>query len=73
MKIISNSAFLYPVQPLTHFLLFFSRSLSTEAYGKLKDVDKEGVVHFNPMIYDHLIRALLAQGSIEEALDVKDM
>lgn len=50
----------------------FFRSLSTEAYGMLKEVDKKGVA-LGPAPYDHLIRALLAEGSIEDAMAVKDM
>uniref|UniRef100_A0A8D0D7B0 Leucine rich pentatricopeptide repeat containing n=1 Tax=Sander lucioperca TaxID=283035 RepID=A0A8D0D7B0_SANLU len=50
----------------------FFRSLSTEAYGMLKEVDKKGVA-LGPAPYDHLIRALLAEGSIEDAMAVKDI
>lgn len=46
--------------------------LSTEAYGMLKDADKKGMA-LGPALYDHLIRALLAKGSIEDAMVVKDM
>lgn len=70
MEIISSSAFPYP---LTQF--FFSSAsvtLSTVAYGMLKADHKKGVA-LGPAIYDHLIRALLAEGSIEDAMAVKDM
>lgn len=38
----------------------------------LKDADKRGVA-FSPAAYDHLIRALLAEGCVEDAMVVKDM
>lgn len=59
--------------PLT-FLLFLlsSHSLSIEAYGMLKEADKKGVV-LGPAPYDHLVRALLAEGSINDAMVVKEM
>ncbi|KAM6997246.1 LOW QUALITY PROTEIN: leucine-rich PPR motif-containing protein, mitochondrial [Tautogolabrus adspersus] len=43
-----------------------------EAYGMLKDAEKRGVA-FSPAPYDHLIRALLAEGSMEDAMVVKDI
>lgn len=38
----------------------------------LKEADKKGVA-LGPSPYDHLIRALLAEGSMDEAMAVKDM
>lgn len=38
----------------------------------LKEVDKNGVA-LGPAPYDQLIRALLADGSLEDAMVVKDM
>ncbi|XP_069549086.1 leucine-rich PPR motif-containing protein, mitochondrial [Brachyistius frenatus] len=43
-----------------------------EAYGMLKEVDKKGVA-LSPLSYDHLLRSLLAEGSIEDAMVVKDI
>ncbi|XP_078128811.1 leucine-rich PPR motif-containing protein, mitochondrial [Sander vitreus] len=51
---------------------FCKRGEANEAYGMLKEVDKEGVA-LGPAAYDHLIRALLAKGSIEDAMAVKDI
>ncbi|XP_070771978.1 leucine-rich PPR motif-containing protein, mitochondrial [Enoplosus armatus] len=48
------------------------RGKAKEAYGMLKDADKKGVA-LGPASYDHLIRALLAEGSIENAMVVKDI
>ncbi|KAF1375540.1 hypothetical protein PFLUV_G00221260 [Perca fluviatilis] len=53
-------------------LAFCKRGKAKEAYGMLKEVDKKGVV-LGPAPYDHLIRALLAEGSIEDAMAVKDI
>lgn len=76
MRISSNSAFLYPVQSLTHVFFFpflsFPCSLSAEAYGMLMEVDKKGML-MGPTTYDHLIRSLLSEGSVEDAMSVKDM
>lgn len=49
-----------------------SRSLYAEAFVMLKKADKLGVM-LTPAAYDHLIRALLAEGSIKDALAVNDM
>lgn len=49
-----------------------SHYLSVEAYSMLKEADKKGVA-LGPAPYDHLVRALLANGSIEDAMVVKDM
>lgn len=38
----------------------------------LKDVNKKGVI-LGPAAFDHVIRSLLAGGSMEEALEVKAM
>ncbi|XP_053188703.1 leucine-rich PPR motif-containing protein, mitochondrial [Scomber japonicus] len=43
-----------------------------EAYGMLKEADKKGVV-LGPAPYDHLVRALLAEGSIDDAMVVKEI
>uniref|UniRef100_UPI0037E7B2E4 leucine-rich PPR motif-containing protein, mitochondrial n=1 Tax=Semicossyphus pulcher TaxID=241346 RepID=UPI0037E7B2E4 len=48
------------------------RGKAKEAYGILKDADKKGVA-LGPAPYDQLIRALLAEGSIEDAMVVKDI
>lgn len=38
----------------------------------LKDAEKKGVA-LGPAPYDYLIRALLSEGSMEDAMAVKDM
>lgn len=38
----------------------------------LKDVNKKGVI-LGPAAFDHVIRSLLAGGSMEDALEVKAM
>ncbi|XP_069000477.1 leucine-rich PPR motif-containing protein, mitochondrial [Embiotoca jacksoni] len=43
-----------------------------EAYGMLKEADKKGVA-LSPLSYDYLMRSLLAEGSIEDAMVVKDI
>ncbi|KAJ0066997.1 hypothetical protein NL108_006252 [Boleophthalmus pectinirostris] len=43
-----------------------------EAYGMVKDMNKKGV-SLGPASYDQLIRALLAEGAIEDAMVVKDI
>uniref|UniRef100_A0A3Q1GHU0 Leucine rich pentatricopeptide repeat containing n=1 Tax=Acanthochromis polyacanthus TaxID=80966 RepID=A0A3Q1GHU0_9TELE len=43
-----------------------------EAYGMLKEADKKGVA-LSPAPYDIIIRALLAEGSSEDAMAVKDI
>uniref|UniRef100_A0A8C5HA61 PROP1-like PPR domain-containing protein n=1 Tax=Gouania willdenowi TaxID=441366 RepID=A0A8C5HA61_GOUWI len=54
-------------------VLFFSSCLySTEAYSVVQDAEKNGVI-LGPSPYDVVIRALLAEGSIEEAMAVKDI
>ncbi|KAM8860091.1 leucine-rich PPR motif-containing protein, mitochondrial isoform 2-T2 [Spinachia spinachia] len=45
---------------------------SNEAYEILKKLNNNGVA-LNPSTYDHVIRALLAKGSIKDALAVKDI
>uniref|UniRef100_A0A669BWK6 Leucine rich pentatricopeptide repeat containing n=1 Tax=Oreochromis niloticus TaxID=8128 RepID=A0A669BWK6_ORENI len=57
-----------PANVLTHFSLF-SCSLPAEAFGMLKEAEKKGVA-LGPSPYDHLIRALLAEGSMDEELFV---
>lgn len=49
-----------------------SHSHPTEAYGILKDCNKKGVA-LGPAPYDHVIRCLLAEGSLEDAMAVKDL
>ncbi|XP_034754364.1 leucine-rich PPR motif-containing protein, mitochondrial [Etheostoma cragini] len=53
-------------------LALCKRGKAKEAYGMLKEVDKKGVA-LGPAPYDQLIRALLAEGSIEDAMAVKDI
>uniref|UniRef100_A0A8C7GCY1 Leucine rich pentatricopeptide repeat containing n=1 Tax=Oncorhynchus kisutch TaxID=8019 RepID=A0A8C7GCY1_ONCKI len=43
-----------------------------EAYDMLKDIDRKGVT-LGPAPYDSLIRALLAEGSMENAMVVKEI
>ncbi|KAM6915877.1 LOW QUALITY PROTEIN: leucine-rich PPR motif-containing protein, mitochondrial [Xenentodon cancila] len=43
---------------------------STQAYGMLKEAEKMGLA-LHPSPYDHLIRSLLAEGSLEDAMVVK--
>lgn len=38
----------------------------------LKEADKNGVT-FSPSIYDYVMRAVLAEGSVEDAMVVNDM
>lgn len=42
------------------------------AFGVLKDAHEKGVV-LSPLVYDHMIRSLLAEGSVDDAMTVKDM
>lgn len=51
-------------------LLFFY--FPAAAYGMLKDAHEKGVA-VSTGTYDHLIRSLLAEGSIDAAMAVKDM
>lgn len=53
-------------------LALCKKGKTKEALGVLKEADKKGVA-LTPLPYDHLIRALLAQGSIEDAMVVKQM
>uniref|UniRef100_A0AAX7VCU8 PROP1-like PPR domain-containing protein n=1 Tax=Astatotilapia calliptera TaxID=8154 RepID=A0AAX7VCU8_ASTCA len=61
-----------PILSLTFPLSLFSCFLPAEAFGMLKEADKKGVA-LGPSPYDHLIRALLAEGSMDEAMAVKDI
>lgn len=54
-----------------HVLLCFS-SLSSEAYQVLKNADKNGV-EVGLAAYDHVIRTLLSEGSIGDAMAVKKL
>lgn len=56
----------------THFFHSLSRCLSAEALAMLKKADKMGMA-LTPAPYDFLIRALLAEGAIEDAMAAKDM
>lgn len=47
-------------------------SLSSEAYQVLKDAAKKGV-EVGLTAYDHVIRALLSEGSMEDAMAVKKL
>uniref|UniRef100_A0A7N9ASD3 Leucine rich pentatricopeptide repeat containing n=1 Tax=Mastacembelus armatus TaxID=205130 RepID=A0A7N9ASD3_9TELE len=61
-------SFFFPTScPICFLFLFPNSTLSTEAYGMLKEADKKGVA-LGPAHYDQLIRALLAKGSIEDKL-----
>uniref|UniRef100_A0A3Q3MX86 Leucine rich pentatricopeptide repeat containing n=1 Tax=Mastacembelus armatus TaxID=205130 RepID=A0A3Q3MX86_9TELE len=61
-------SFFFPTScPICFLFLFPNSTLSTEAYGMLKEADKKGVA-LGPAHYDQLIRALLAKGSIEDAM-----
>ncbi|KAM4730439.1 leucine-rich PPR motif-containing protein, mitochondrial [Anableps anableps] len=51
-------------------LAFCKKGKAKEALGILKEVDKKDIA-LGPLPYDHLIRALLAQGYIEDAMVVK--
>ncbi|KAF7662498.1 hypothetical protein LDENG_00234790 [Lucifuga dentata] len=53
-------------------LALCKKGKANEAYGMLKEADKRGVA-LGPAHYDHLIRALLAKGSIEDAMVVRDI
>uniref|UniRef100_A0A673BQG9 Pentacotripeptide-repeat region of PRORP domain-containing protein n=1 Tax=Sphaeramia orbicularis TaxID=375764 RepID=A0A673BQG9_9TELE len=46
--------------------------VSVEAYEMVKGADEKGLV-FGPASYDHLIRALLAEGSMDDAMALKDI
>ncbi|XP_015233698.1 PREDICTED: leucine-rich PPR motif-containing protein, mitochondrial [Cyprinodon variegatus] len=53
-------------------LALCKKSKAKEALGLLKEVDRKGVA-LTPLPYDHVIRALLAQGFIEDAMMVKEI
>ncbi|XP_029926241.1 leucine-rich PPR motif-containing protein, mitochondrial [Myripristis murdjan] len=53
-------------------LALCKRGKAKEAYGLLKDADKKGVA-LGPSPYDHVIRALLAEGALEDAMVVRDI
>lgn len=55
----------------TRLLALCKRGKAKEAYGKLMEADKKGVA-LGPALYDQLIRALLSEGSMEEAMAVKE-
>ncbi|XP_060896075.1 leucine-rich PPR motif-containing protein, mitochondrial [Labrus mixtus] len=58
----------YQVQLLT----LCKKGKAKQAYGMLKDADKRGMA-FGPAPYDFLIRALLAEGALEDAMVVRDI
>lgn len=53
-------------------LALCKRGKTKEAFGLLKDIDKKGV-SLGPASYDQVIRALLAEGAMEDAMVVKDI
>lgn len=53
-------------------MFFFFLFSIAEALGVVKEVDERGVV-LGGLSYDHVIRALLAQGHIEDAMVVKQL
>ncbi|GLD63945.1 leucine-rich PPR motif-containing protein, mitochondrial, partial [Lates japonicus] len=55
----------------TRLLALCKRGNTKEAFGLLTKIDKNGVA-LGPAPYDHLIRALLAKGDIDDAMVVKD-
>uniref|UniRef100_A0A3Q0RVT7 PROP1-like PPR domain-containing protein n=1 Tax=Amphilophus citrinellus TaxID=61819 RepID=A0A3Q0RVT7_AMPCI len=56
----------------SRLLALCKKGKAKEAFGMLKEADKKGVT-LGPSPYDHLIRALLADGSLEDAMAVKDI
>ncbi|XP_071336267.1 leucine-rich PPR motif-containing protein, mitochondrial [Trachinotus anak] len=56
----------------TRLLALCKKGKAKEAYGMLKKADKTGVT-LPPAPYDFLIRALLSEGAIEDAMGVKDI
>ncbi|XP_028324198.1 leucine-rich PPR motif-containing protein, mitochondrial [Gouania willdenowi] len=53
-------------------LTLCKKGKAKEAYSVVQDAEKNGVI-LGPSPYDVVIRALLAEGSIEEAMAVKDI
>ncbi|XP_030011992.1 leucine-rich PPR motif-containing protein, mitochondrial isoform X1 [Sphaeramia orbicularis] len=53
-------------------LALCKRGKAKEAYEMVKGADEKGLV-FGPASYDHLIRALLAEGSMDDAMALKDI
>uniref|UniRef100_A0A3P9M7R0 Leucine-rich pentatricopeptide repeat containing n=1 Tax=Oryzias latipes TaxID=8090 RepID=A0A3P9M7R0_ORYLA len=53
-------------------LALCKKNKTKEAFEMLKDTEKRGVV-LSPSTFDHLIRTLLSQGFIEDAMVVKKM
>ncbi|XP_056251178.1 leucine-rich PPR motif-containing protein, mitochondrial [Seriola aureovittata] len=56
----------------TRLFTLCKKGRAKEALGMLKKFDKTDV-SLTPATYDHLIRALLAEGAIEDAMGVKDI
>ncbi|XP_037320697.2 leucine-rich PPR motif-containing protein, mitochondrial [Pungitius pungitius] len=56
----------------TRLMAMCKRAKASEAYKMLKEVNNKGVA-LDPSTYDHVIRALLAKGSIEDAMAVRDI
>ncbi|XP_036979314.1 leucine-rich PPR motif-containing protein, mitochondrial [Acanthopagrus latus] len=55
-----------------HLLTLCKKGKVKEAFELLKDSKERGLV-FSPSIYDQLIRSLLAEGFMEDAMAVKDI
>uniref|UniRef100_A0A3B4AW10 Uncharacterized protein n=1 Tax=Periophthalmus magnuspinnatus TaxID=409849 RepID=A0A3B4AW10_9GOBI len=53
-------------------LALCKKGKAKEAYGIFKDMNKKGLA-LAPASYDHLIRTLLAEGAMEDAMAVKDI
>nr|XP_061794346.1 leucine-rich PPR motif-containing protein, mitochondrial [Nerophis lumbriciformis] len=53
-------------------LTLCKKGKADEAYRMLKEADKKGVA-LGPASYDHVIRALLSGGALEDAMAVKDI
>ncbi|KAI3362765.1 hypothetical protein L3Q82_001820 [Scortum barcoo] len=56
----------------TRLLALCKKGNPKEAFTLLKEVNKKGVT-IGPTSYDHLIRALLSKGSMEDAMAVKEI
>ena len=56
---------------LSESLIYCLRGVSSEAMNMLVAAGPD--VALGPVVYDHVIRALLATGALEDAMTVKDM
>uniref|UniRef100_A0A673WYI8 Leucine rich pentatricopeptide repeat containing n=1 Tax=Salmo trutta TaxID=8032 RepID=A0A673WYI8_SALTR len=75
VKSLLKSLTVLPPLVSTALLLFLFHQISNfpkSAYDMLKDIDRKGVT-LGPAPYDSLIRALLAEGSMEDAMVVKEI